>query len=91
MATTKTHHNVKALVSVKHSDIGFIKNIVTGIFGNNHLLLELVSEQLHSSNFHFIPFTRAHTQRHVFDICLDDMYSIVKSNVFDSIGLCVLI
>ncbi|XP_045814574.1 linoleate 13S-lipoxygenase 2-1, chloroplastic-like isoform X8 [Trifolium pratense] len=46
MATTKSHHNVKALVSVKKSDDGLLKNLVTGIVGNNHLVLELVSSEL---------------------------------------------
>jgi hypothetical protein len=45
----KSHHNVKALVSVKESDGGLIKNIVTGIVGNKHLILELVSAELDPS------------------------------------------
>ena len=47
-------HNVKALVTVKQSDGGLIKNIVTGIVGNKHLVLELVSAELDPSKFHFI-------------------------------------
>ncbi|KEH38275.1 hypothetical protein MTR_2g067130 [Medicago truncatula] len=39
-------HNVKALVTLKQSDGGLIKNIVTGIVGNKHLVLELVSAEL---------------------------------------------
>jgi hypothetical protein len=54
MATTKSHHNVKALVTVKKSDNGLLKNLVTGIVGNNHLVLELVSSELGPSKFHFI-------------------------------------
>ncbi|GAU46321.1 hypothetical protein TSUD_401920 [Trifolium subterraneum] len=46
MATTKSHHNVKALVSVKQTDGGLLKNLVTSIVGNNHLVLELVSSEL---------------------------------------------
>lgn len=48
---TKSHHNVKALVSVKESDGGLIKNIVTGIVGNKHFILELVSAELDPSKF----------------------------------------
>ncbi|CAK8566861.1 unnamed protein product [Lathyrus sativus] len=49
MATTDimSHTNVKALVSVKQSDGGIINNIVTDIVGNSHLVLELVSADLH--------------------------------------------
>jgi hypothetical protein len=54
MATTKSHHNVKALVTVKKSDNGLLKNLVTGIVGNNHLVLELVSSELDPSKFHLI-------------------------------------
>ncbi|KAI5406934.1 hypothetical protein KIW84_053260, partial [Lathyrus oleraceus] len=45
MATSKSR-NVKAVVSVKQSVGGVIKNLVTGIVGNNHLILELVSADL---------------------------------------------
>ena len=48
---TKSHHNVKALVTLKESDGGLIKNIVTGIVGNKHLVLELVSAELDPSKF----------------------------------------
>ncbi|PNX76874.1 linoleate 13s-lipoxygenase 2-1 chloroplastic-like [Trifolium pratense] len=50
-STNNSHHNVKALVTVKQSDDGLIKNIVTGIVGNNHLVLELVSAELDPSKF----------------------------------------
>ncbi|XP_004501998.1 linoleate 13S-lipoxygenase 2-1, chloroplastic-like [Cicer arietinum] len=43
---TKTHTDVKALVTVKQSDGGFIKNLVTNVVGNKHLVLELVSADL---------------------------------------------
>ena len=48
---TKSHHNVKALVTVKESDGGLIKNIVTGIVGSKHLILELVGAELDPSKF----------------------------------------
>ncbi|KAI5406937.1 hypothetical protein KIW84_053261 [Lathyrus oleraceus] len=49
MAATdiKSHTNVKALVTVKQSDGGLINNIVTAVVGNSHLVLELVSADLH--------------------------------------------
>lgn len=50
MATSKSR-NVKAIVSVKQSVGGVIKNLVTGIVGNNHLILELVSADLNPSKF----------------------------------------
>lgn len=50
MATSKSH-NVKAIVTLKHSVGGVIKNLVTGIVGKNHLVLELVSADLNPSKF----------------------------------------
>ena len=50
MATSKTH-NVEAIVSVKQSVGGVIKNLVSGVVGNNHLVLELVSADLNPSKF----------------------------------------
>lgn len=44
---------VKGLVSVKQSDGSFLKNIVGGLFGSKHLVLELVSAELDPSKFHF--------------------------------------
>ncbi|WJX38978.1 linoleate 13S-lipoxygenase [Trifolium repens] len=44
--TNNSHYNVKTLVTVKQSDNGLLKNIVTGIIGNNHLVLELVRAEL---------------------------------------------
>jgi hypothetical protein len=56
-STESKSHNVKALVTVRQSDGRLIKNIVTGIVGNKHLFLELVSAELDPSKFHFIAST----------------------------------
>jgi hypothetical protein len=58
MATTKSHHNVKALVTVKKSDNGLLKNLVTGIVGNNHLVFELVSSEIDPSKFLYISYPK---------------------------------
>jgi uncharacterized membrane protein YeaQ/YmgE (transglycosylase-associated protein family) len=51
--TNNSHYNVKTLVTVKQSDNGLLKNIVTGIVGNNHLVLELVSAELDASKINY--------------------------------------
>jgi hypothetical protein len=62
--TNNSHHNVKALVTVKQSDNGLLKNIVTGIVGNNHLVLELVRAELDASKFMRLIISVGHAKKY---------------------------